>query len=96
MKEYVARHRTVLGFTGAFVAACIALVYVFILPAQVHTAKGLSYFVLTYGHSICWLFILLFFVLWAKNILPRLRSAMLYSALLVYIVFIVTLSSSSS
>lgn len=94
MKEYIARHKTIIGFTGAFIAACISLVYIFILPVQAHAAKGFSYLVLTYGHSICWLFVLLFFVLWAKNILPRLRSVMLYSALVVYVVFIVTLSSS--
>lgn len=89
MKNYLLRHRKAVGLLGAFVAVVLVVAYGFLVPESANdsSVRGV---VLAYAHSVCWFLLGLASVLWSVQVKGwPIRLA--YSALVVYVVFIVSI-----
>lgn len=91
MKLHLSRHRTPFGFAAALLAGSIAVIYGFVVPTEADQSGGLARFILIHAHSVSWLFVAFAALAYALNGSKRLISILMYSALAVYLTFLVTL-----
>lgn len=77
-----------LGFIGSVI---IAIIYLYVVPEQAKAANGILLFLIKYAHSICWVLLAGFFVLWGLNRNKRLQNILAYSALAFYASFMISL-----
>ncbi len=85
-----ARHR-LFGSIGAIGAGAIAILYLVLVPEKALYAGGLVKLFLLYGHSLCWILIAGASGLWALKGMNRWSIGLLYTALVVYIGFLVSM-----
>ena len=95
MKDFLKKYRRLLGIIGLFIALCIASIYLKVVPREAIETEGVQKFILIYSHSLGWLLLGLASLLWALNRTNIWAKYLSYSALLVYVIFILTLVSSS-
>lgn len=95
MKDFLKKYRRLLGIIGLVIALCIAVIYLKVVPREAIETEGVQKFILIYSHSLGWLLLGLASVLWALNRTNIWAKYLSYSALLVYVIFILTLVSSS-
>lgn len=91
MKKWMLAHRTVVGWTGAAIALAIAIVYFFIVPAEIDHVDGLGWLLLRFGHSVVWLLLAATGVGFALKWADKLVAGLAWSALGVYVAFLATL-----
>lgn len=91
IQHFIKTHRIVVGTVGAIVAFAVAAVYFVVIPAEASTAGFVSSFILTYGHSLCWVLLGIASIGWVAEPNRTWPKAFAYSALCVYGIFMLTL-----
>lgn len=91
VKTYVYNHRKVIGLLCAVISIVVAIVYLIIVPEEASNAHGVQRLVLTYGHSLCWVFLAGASALWALERSLRLSALLAYAGLAVYVAFMIAL-----
>lgn len=95
MKNFLKKYRRWLGIIGSFVALSIAAIYLIITPREAIDTEGVQKVIIMYSHSLGWVLLGVASLLWGLNRNNLWAKYLSYSALLVYVIFIVTLVSSS-
>ncbi len=90
MKSILLRHRLYVGSVMAVIAIAVAVVYMFVLPAEAEGVHPLVQSILRYGHSLCWVLLAVAAGLFATKAPLRAVMWCAYAALFAYGVFIVT------
>ena len=90
IKNYIESHRLLAGLGGALIALVVAAVYFIVVPDRAEDVEGIAKIILLYGHSVCWVLIAQACTLWAFG-RGRLGGLLLYVALAVYAIFLVSL-----
>ena len=85
----------IVGVSGSFVALCIAYIYFFVIPPE-KSEIGILQVVLTYGHSLCWVFLAVASALWGLSKDSGWYVYFAYAGLVIYVVFIATYVISNS
>ena len=91
MKPFLIRHRKVVALIGVVVALCVAGLYLVYVPEEVAQVDVFRAAILRFGHSLCWVLLAIAGVLWGLQRGARAIAPLLYAALTVYAVFMVTL-----
>ena len=53
----IEQYRGLVGVTAAIIAAGLALLWLFVVPAKADEVTGVQLVVVRYGHSVCWAFL---------------------------------------
>lgn len=88
MKDYLEKHRKIIGLAAALIACAIAVLYIWLVPNEASHASGIQKIVLVYGHSLCWFLLSTASVLWATKKRSRWLGILMYTALATYITYI--------
>ena len=91
MKSYLKKHHRLFGTLGGIIAFIVAVIYLKVIPEEASSASGLQKIILTYGHPLCWILLSGASSLWAITAENKLSKILVYTALVVYIIFIGTL-----
>lgn len=82
------RRRRLFGGAAAVAAAALAVVWLFVVPAQAAAAEGPAWFVIRYGHSLCWALLAVAAALFAVRGPQRAVEAFLWAGLACYAAFV--------
>lgn len=82
------RHRRLVGFTGAVIAAGMAVLWTFVVPAKAATVTGWQEIAIRWGHPLCWALLAAVGMVFAVDGPRRLRNALAQAAALAYAAFL--------
>lgn len=88
MKNYLKKYHRTLGIVGAVAAATIAAIYLLVTPEEIANTGLFQNIVLAYGHSLCWLLLCAASIVWAVKRENGWSVPLVYSALVVYVIFV--------
>lgn len=91
MKHCFETHPKIVGAIGAIISFAIATAYYFFTPPEAAEATGLQWLILTYAHSLVWVCMAAASTLFALNKWHTARAILMYAALALYVLFIITL-----
>lgn len=95
MKNFLRKYSKPFGIVGLVAAFIIAAIYLKITPKEAVDTEGAQRVVLLYSHSLGWVLLGFASLLWGLDRKNTWAKYLSYSALLVYVIFILTLVSSS-
>lgn len=84
------QHRQIFGPLGALAALAVAAIYYFVIPEDTRGAGLIEGVILTYGHSLCWVFLAIACAIWWRGGPSGMASRFAYAALATYIIFMIT------
>lgn len=82
------RHRRVVGFAGAAVAAGMTVVWLVVVPEKADQTFGLQELAIRWGHPLCWALLTVAGVLFALGAPKRVRDMVCYAAAGCYAAFL--------
>lgn len=77
-----------MGFTGAVIAAALAVLWTFVVPAKAAAATGWQEIAIRWGHPLCWALLAAVGVMFAVDGPPQIRNALAQAAALAYVAFL--------
>lgn len=89
MEQYLRRHGRIVGATASLTSLLIAYIYVFVVPAET-SQISIVQFILSYAHSLCWVFLAVTSTLWGFGMPSRWYRFFAYAGLATYVLFIST------
>ena len=84
----IEQHRGLVGVTAAIIAAGLALLWLFVVPAKADEVAGVQSVAVRYGHSVCWAFLAAASALYAVRAPRRLVEYTAWAALGAYAAFL--------
>lgn len=85
------RHRRLVGFGGAAVAAGLSALWVVVVPDKAGASEGLQSLTIRFGHPLSWALLSVLGLAVAAGAPRRVRDALAWSALAAYLAFLVAL-----